>query len=832
VRRRRCVGRGARRRRGQLWPAALALLACAACGDTGDSPSRTELPRVATMSLVTLPEAEAATEAAGDEGDGASTGTSTGTGAIAASRPSSDEGAVEGRPEGEAPPATPPTPTEMRPVFDLADNRLLAHWYRDGGLHIVAGSAGFSRYAQPGRRSSGWRLREREGRVPVARLRGSATATVPLDEDAAKQAASLTLGLHSSRRARLSVAVNNRAAREVDLGPGWQNVSVPVAGSWRAGENGIRLALRGTSEVALAWMRIGGGSRDFEKAARAVDPASAGDPDPHRALSFHDPSDGSLRLTARDQLVYYIHVPEYAVLAGEVVGEGPDAAACRVSVRVRAHLAAIDGELGPERTRIDLDALAGQVARVRFDLRGCARARLKGGALLVPGAAPARRTGPPPRHVILWIMDTLRADRIRPIRPGARPEVPALERLAAEGATFRQAYVQGNESNTSHASVWTSLFPAVHGVRTAGNGGTWRLSSRFTTMGDLARKAGMYATGVTANGMITPAGGYARGFSSFINMMREGHPGRLNAWIPGEKILDRALGTMKGREKQPFFLFVGTIDTHKPWIGHEPWLSQYDPEEYEGPFEFAARARDLGIKRGSMRCTQTPSERDLARINAIYDSAVSYQDSVLGKMLSKLDEWGISDQTMIIVTADHGEELWEDGRCGHGASLRDTLLHVPLLVRYPPLIPPGTVVEEGVDGLDLLPTVAEALGQDPPSPGQGASLLPLAQGIGRGYARPSYASQYEYAHAMRVATWKIWLTRKGGLMLYDLANDPAERASIGSRPIEARFMIDLLYLFLAHREEWNKREWGVVNNMTAAAPIALERLAGARTRAP
>jgi arylsulfatase A-like enzyme len=175
------------------------------------------------------------------------------------------------------------------------------------------------------------------------------------------------------------------------------------------------------------------------------------------------------------------------------------------------------------------------------------------------------------------------------------------------------------------------------------------------------------------------------------------------------------------------------------------------------------------------------------------------------------------------VTADHGEELWEDGRCGHGASLRETLVHVPLFVRYPPLIPPGTVVEEGVDALDVLPTLADALGLEPPTPSQGHSLVPLTQGVGRGYPRPAYASQYEYAHTMRVGSWKIWLTRLGGLKLYDLSADPGEHKSVAGRSIEARYMIDLLYLFLANRDVWNKREWGEVNNMTAAAPVALER---------
>ncbi|HTE50972.1 MAG TPA: sulfatase [Kofleriaceae bacterium] len=828
-------------RRGAAAPAlALAIAsamigaALAGCGSDDPGAAGGAMPRIATMALVPALPIGLADR---DTGDAATHGMArrevvgeVGENAAATTAIQGASGRVTRQPVPAEPAVKPPPtadPASLRPVFDLGDNRLLAHWYRDGGLHMVAGSPGFTRYVHVDRRDTSWRFGQRVEGVPVAVMRRAGILTVPLDDGAAARPGVIAARVHSGGRAQLSIAVNGAAPVEVLLVRGWQTVSVAVpARRWRVGENGVRLTLRGVSDVALAWLRVGGKPTDGgEGAGGAVDAGSASN-DPDRLLSFFDPSDHSLRLSDREQLVYYLYLPDGALLAGTLLGDGADAAGCRLGVQVRAHLAALDAELAADRTRIDLDSLAGQVVRVRLELHGCRSAHLRDAGLQVAAPPPSRGAGPPPRHVILWIMDTLRADRIRPVSPGARPEVPAFERMAAEGAVFRQAYVQGNESQTSHASVWTSLYPARHNVRTAGNGGTWKLGDRFATLGETAHRAGLYATGVTANGMITRSGGYARGFDSFINLMRDGHPGRTNASIPGERILERALGTLAGREKDPFLLFVGTIDTHKPWIGHQPWLAQYDPGAYRGAFELAAHAGDLGIKRGSMRCTRTPNPRDLLRINAIYDSDVSYQDKVLGDLLTKLDQWDISDETMVIVTADHGEELWEDGRCGHGASLRDTLVHVPLFVRYPPLVPPGTVVEEGVDVLDVLPTMADALGLDPPTPSQGTSLLPLTHGVGRGYPRPSYASQYEYAHAMRVGNWKIWMTRTGGLELYDLANDPAERATVARRPIEARYMIDLLRMFLANRARWVRRDWGVVNNMSAAAPEALARPAG------
>ena len=266
-------------------------------------------------------------------------------------------------------------------------------------------------------------------------------------------------------------------------------------------------------------------------------------------------------------------------------------------------------------------------------------------------------------------MDTLRADRVRPFSPGARPEVPNFERLAARGVVFRQAYVQGNESQVSHASMWTATYPAVHDVRSAGPPGEWQLRKSFNTLPEIVNRAGFATFAVTANGMITAAGNYADGFDRFENPMRDGEGTRRNGWIPAERLVRRALKLIgKGRE-QPWFLFLGTIDTHKPWVGHEPWLSRYDTKPYRGPFLRKVRPREIGITPGSMRCVQKPPRRDLERIQAIYDSDVSYQDAQLGVVLDMLDKWGIADATMVVITADHGEELWEVGRCGHGASL-------------------------------------------------------------------------------------------------------------------------------------------------------------------
>ena len=150
-------------------------------------------------------------------------------------------------------------------------------------------------------------------------------------------------------------------------------------------------------------------------------------------------------------------------------------------------------------------------------------------------------------------------------------------------------------------------------------------------------------------------------------------------------------------------------------------------------------------------------------------------------------------------------------------------MRVPLLVHDPGRFPGGTIVEEGVEAVDLLPTMLEAVGGAPIPTVQGASLAPLAQGIGKGWPRPSYSSQYEYAHAMRIGRWKIRVTKAGQPMIGDLVADPEEHEELaGKKPVERRMLTDHLGLFLALRAQWLKAPWGVVSNVSPAGAVALD----------
>src|SRR6185295_16355337 len=170
----------------------------------------------------------------------------------------------------------------------------------------------------------------------------------------------------------------------------------------------------------------------------------------------------------------------------------------------------------------------------------------------------------------------------------------------------------------------------------------------------------------------------------------------------------------------------------------------------------------------------TDHEKD--HVRALYDSNVSYQDDQLGQLIEKLKAWGAWDQTLLIVTADHGDEQWEDGRVGHGGSVRETLVHVPLVIHYPPAFP-AVRISEGTEGIDIVPTMADVLVVAFDPEWQGASLVALANGAG-GYPLLSFSSQYENAHAGRIGHWKLKLIGTQTPRLYDLARDPGEHRDV------------------------------------------------------
>lgn len=667
-------------------------------------------------------------------------------------------------------------------VYSLVDNRLSAHLTRDGGLLIPAGSAGFAKYLRFGRDKVPWGIRKERDGTPVATMTGkSGSIEVPITAAQARGATPLRLRVFADAAGHMSIRVNGDKKTEVtaEFPEGWSVAEATLPeGALKEGENEIAF-FTSRKDVDVAWIQIGG--------------AAAGEKVP----AIH--ADGALAFDGVG-LAYYVMVPPEGKLTGDLAH-----LTCKVAVTATPQTGEpVSGELVGNGAAVDLSPLAGKVVRLELsapEAEGCEGARLAGASLVVPGEAPEVERGDKPKYVILWIMDSLRADRVKSFTETARPDVPVFEELTRSSALFLQTYVQGNESKASHASIWTGLYPAVHRMI----GGKNSLDKSHQTIDEVMDKAGMFLSGVSANGWIIPRRGFGDAWDAYRNHIHDG------GGLAGEDLMGKAIESVEGKT-DPWFLYLGTIDTHVSWRAKEPWMSKYDAEPYSGPYKTTASGHDIeAIATGKKKI----SDRDITRIVAIYDSNVSYQDDLLGKLIAKLEEWGIRDQTMIVITADHGDEQFEVGRVGHGGSLRDSLIHVPLLIHYPPLFPAGKI-PEGAEVIDIVPTLADAMGVEANEAWQGQSLLPLAHGVGAGYPRLSLASHNEVWHAGRIGPYKLWVAGGGTRGFYDLGTEPAEKTDVaGELHIPRRFVTDALWMLRAYNKDWKKRVWGNPANVTA-----------------
>src|SRR5262249_3664156 len=150
---------------------------------------------------------------------------------------------------------------------------------------------------------------------------------------------------------------------------------------------------------------------------------------------------------------------------------------------------------------------------------------------------------------------------------------------------------------------------------------------------------GLYTSGATGNGYIAERWGFGAGWDTFRNTIHDEGSTR------GDAILKVGLDSVAAEPKRSFFLYLGTVDTHVSWRAKEPWIGRYDPRPYSGPYKTEALGRDVErMAAGKLAVT----ERDQSHIIAIYDSNVSFQDELLGRLVAQLGEWGIADDTLLV----------------------------------------------------------------------------------------------------------------------------------------------------------------------------------------
>ena len=396
--------------------------------------------------------------------------------------------------------------------------------------------------------------------------------------------------------------------------------------------------------------------------------------------------------------------------------------------------------------------------------------------LLLIGAILAWQSLRAPKwNVLLVTFDTTRADRIGSYG-NTRIQTPALDGLAASGLRFANAYTAVPITAPSHSTIMTGRYPISHGVR---DNGLFVLGDDQVTLAEILRERGYATAAAVGSFPVTAKFGLGQGFDFFDDHLTgqfENYLGQREA--PKDRIFfderraaqvnEAVLPWLRKHAANPFFVWVHYFDAHQPFEPPPPYNQLY--------------ADDL------------------------YDGEIAYADSRLGFLLDQLRDMGALDHTLIIMVADHGEGLSEHNEITHAVLAYNSTLHVPLIIRPPAgVVVPGTVVDERVGTVDIVPTVLDLLGIQRPDNLQGRSLrsawqpggtpggapLQYAENLsphlshGWGELRVLFDSTLKYIHGPRPE-------------LFDLAVDPNESNNlIVERPLDGQRMHEELSKFLA-----------------------------------
>jgi len=345
-------------------------------------------------------------------------------------------------------------------------------------------------------------------------------------------------------------------------------------------------------------------------------------------------------------------------------------------------------------------------------------------------AAVASEDPPPPQGVILIIADTLRRDHLQPYGY-ERDTAPVLDSLASDGALFRDAIAQGTWTKVSVSSIVTSLYPTTHGVKDMPD----RLPAGVTTLAEAYRTAG-YATFATSS---VPFTGKLTNMHQGVEVLHE------RSSVPevdfsesktSRTYTDRLLDWIELHQDVPFFGFLHVFDPHSPFEPYLPydsvWLSAQESAEHREQMERVKEFIDDDFrKREGLPNAKELAEAGIdqetfvAREKAWYDASILAMDVEIGRLVERLEELGLAENTLIAFVSDHGEEFLEHGRHFHGYNTYGEMLNVPLILHWPAAIPGGVVVEQTVQSIDLMPTLLELSRLPVPDRAQGQSLLPL-----------------------------------------------------------------------------------------------------------
>jgi arylsulfatase A-like enzyme/4-amino-4-deoxy-L-arabinose transferase-like glycosyltransferase len=431
----------------------------------------------------------------------------------------------------------------------------------------------------------------------------------------------------------------------------------------------------------------------------------------------------------------------------------------------------------PGRGRVTLALLAGLVALWVHYVPYTYSSIIKG-----VHDAPARGA-----NLLVISIDSLRADHLH-CYGYERETSPAIDAIAAEGIVFENTIAQAPWTLPSHTSLLTSMYPRTHQVTDKER----RLPAGARTLGRMLEPLGYDNRAVVSGPFMQAQFGLRRGFREYDDSIAVGGHKRSHRVITSANINAKA-NRMLDEIEAPFFLFLHYWDVHYDYQPPPPYDRMFDPD-YSGSLTGTDFIGGEEVHAGM-------SERDLEHVIALYDGEIAWVDHHVGEIVASLKKRGLYENTVIVVTSDHGDEFLEHGQVGHQHSLYEELLRVPFIMRVPGEAG-GRRVQTIAQSIDIMPTLLDYLGAPPSKNAQGRSQYALLHGD-EPQPLPVIAENTKSRKGKetkeRTQSWCVYSGPYKYIAyadddyppeLYDLTADPGEQADI-STPANAAIMADL-----------------------------------------
>jgi arylsulfatase A-like enzyme len=403
-------------------------------------------------------------------------------------------------------------------------------------------------------------------------------------------------------------------------------------------------------------------------------------------------------------------------------------------------------------------------------------------------------------NIVLVVVDALRLDRLTTYGYD-RETSPHLDEFAKDGLVFDNAYSQGNRTAYAMPSLFTGLYPSFLGV-VAFKDIAVPLPEDRTTIADVCRDAGYTTVGLMSNVNLKSEYGMTKGFdyaeefdalrfrlSVYRLLLKLGlmEQPSYRGEAPDATILtDRGIEWLRRIKDRPFFLFMHYMDVHHPYDPPEEYVRMFETDggDIDPKMLFA---KTVALLRRRPPLHLAPEE--LTRLENLYDGGIRHVDDEFGRFLDELASMDLDRKTVVIFTADHGDEFLEQGLLYDNNLAIETLIRVPLVIGT---VPAGKLKGAGkrmgtmVRHVDVLPTVADLTGGKTPAFLHGTSLMPILKGAAGAGADYSIA-EGDFCTSLNMGHWKImYVDTTNAYHLYKLDDDPLGKVDVGDRyPLEA-----------------------------------------------